>query len=741
MTRWSGAFIILFCLGWVGCSSEEVAIRDDGSVEPDPIIESEILPSETPILPPDLEKTSELTPSEAIQRFSRSGLMVGCAHDCSEIYVSHSQGVDVVNPETGALATQSVYRTSRVSSPAKILSAVNLGPFIVGADDEYKLHFLDINLSSDKEQTPVVLTGHTADIYTLEYIWMDNFNGDQRSYRDYVVSGGADKVLRIWDIEKQVLIHEIKSYTSIIYKTLKHSSKLYSIEENGKLHVLDLTNLSQETIIDTQIEGSIDISIIGSTVVIIGTSILQVRRFESLDKVEDEVLILDLLGGGLNVETFYNRVGEAYDYWVIFSTTSGRLYFYKLILNTNSNKYEFEKQKVVSSTFGLYRLKYGKFKDAHALYLQGFGGGIQIWNPLTQEKIKTLEERHSITSLYLSKDQLFTGSSDGIVRLWNIKNGTLIDKFTVSESIIGSVLLHEGILLAGDEAGVITAWDIAENKKLREFKGHEKWISKLDAHDHVLVSGSSDGSIRTWDVNTGKLLSGPFENKGVVSDLVLDVDEIASCDNYGNVYLRKLNGDLFWQVPETFTTTEKQRKKSEDPNWEYIDRKIECWSIAATQNRIITGHLGGKIQIWSRLTGEFIEEVDLHDSPVSEVAAIGSTIVSQGLKDGSLHIWHTQNDQKNKYDLFSKDAFFSVDEGSGDNLIRIASGKGGSIDIFEYENNGEAGTTRQVASKTKTKASFKKSMSFQVHSKNMKSVFRNNSSMDRVWRKIKSWFK
>jgi len=150
---------------------------------------------------------------------------------------------------------------------------------------------------------------------------------------------------------------------------------------------------------------------------------------------------------------------------------------------------------------------------------------------------------------------LASGGKDGIIRIWDGKNGDLITQFHKGEKSISDIawspngnllgtsagkhihiyywdsgeLLNEitansGVSdiswspdsekIAGSSSrdnntglpvGVINIWDVKDGNQNLELSGHDEWVSAVSwsPDSNLIASGSSDGTIRVWDSSNG----------------------------------------------------------------------------------------------------------------------------------------------------------------------------------------------------------------------------------------------
>ena len=109
-------------------------------------------------------------------------------------------------------------------------------------------------------------------------------------------------------------------------------------------------------------------------------------------------------------------------------------------------------------------------------------------------------------------DQLLAiGTDDGIIRLWRLADGQLVNILADQQAGVSSVEFSpDGRRLISSNGGdsTIRLWDVVSSERLLALGGHQKGneIVTFNPDGSVVASGGQDGTIRLWDARTGKLL-------------------------------------------------------------------------------------------------------------------------------------------------------------------------------------------------------------------------------------------
>ncbi|KAI9202511.1 WD40-repeat-containing domain protein [Polychytrium aggregatum] len=115
-------------------------------------------------------------------------------------------------------------------------------------------------------------------------------------------------------------------------------------------------------------------------------------------------------------------------------------------------------------------------------------------------------------------EHLAIGTSDGVVRLCNIKTGE-VTTFTAHSGAVTALSISQdgGILASGSLDKTIRLWSLDQTRNHLTLKGHKKGISSLAFvqvnSKELLVSRSKDGNYKYWDPITGLNVESPKDLK------------------------------------------------------------------------------------------------------------------------------------------------------------------------------------------------------------------------------------
>jgi len=138
-------------------------------------------------------------------------------------------------------------------------------------------------------------------------------------------------------------------------------------------------------------------------------------------------------------------------------------------------------------------------------------GILRLWELSTGREIRTFKGHwHFITSVAFSPDGKYalSGSADNLVKLWDVATGKEIATFSRHTKTVYSVAFSADgkYALSGGSDEIMVLWDIATGKLLKTFKGHSQAVmhGAFLKDGKYVVSGSNDGTIKLWDISTGE---------------------------------------------------------------------------------------------------------------------------------------------------------------------------------------------------------------------------------------------
>ena len=104
--------------------------------------------------------------------------------------------------------------------------------------------------------------------------------------------------------------------------------------------------------------------------------------------------------------------------------------------------------------------------------------------------------------------QVASGGEDGVVRIWDARDGQLLQELKGSDKSLrglGFDPVSGARIATGDSEGWLTMWDVAGATKQWRVRGHKRAVNDLvwNPSGRTFASASRDGTARLWRSDTG----------------------------------------------------------------------------------------------------------------------------------------------------------------------------------------------------------------------------------------------
>jgi WD40 repeat protein len=142
--------------------------------------------------------------------------------------------------------------------------------------------------------------------------------------------------------------------------------------------------------------------------------------------------------------------------------------------------------------------------DGSLLYSTGEDATVMVHHGKTGELLRSFgQQEASIRAIALSPDgrTLATGNTDGLIYLWAVADGNLIQTFEGNGSIQGLQFSPSGRTVASIGPNPeILLWDVPGKRLRTRLKEHEKAVTAIAwaSDGYTLISGSLDSTLKFW---------------------------------------------------------------------------------------------------------------------------------------------------------------------------------------------------------------------------------------------------
>jgi len=234
----------------------------------------------------------------------------------------------------------------------------------------------------------------------------------------------------------------------------------------------------------------------------------------------------------------------------------------------------------------------------------------------------------SIRGLQLSPEgtALFSGSSDKSVNMIDLNTGSVIwHQSKAHQSAISSMLLFGGQLFTGSDNGTVQVWDWRQKNSIMSFSENEDFIADMAYHDHELLCPSGDGTLSVFDLRKGKLeaMSDNLEDE-LLSIAVVKNNQKVVCGSQGgilNIFRYGYWGDVNDRFPG---------------HPESIDALVKM-----SENIVVTGSSDGLIRVVEILPNRLLGVVGEHENyPIERLKlSRDSNMLASCSHDNTVKFW------------------------------------------------------------------------------------------------------
>lgn len=159
--------------------------------------------------------------------------------------------------------------------------------------------------------------------------------------------------------------------------------------------------------------------------------------------------------------------------------------------------------------------------DNPFLYTGSSEGHVAIWD-VKELKVTTSFKTHSkaVKSLVLRDAILYTGSTDTNIASWDINQRKSINK-TSSKAEINALAISvaHNLLFSAENDKTIKVWDLHSLQYITTLNGHTRAVKALYVLGNYLFSGSNDQQVFVWNLNTQRVVKGLLGHEGWIRSI------------------------------------------------------------------------------------------------------------------------------------------------------------------------------------------------------------------------------
>jgi WD40 repeat protein len=249
-----------------------------------------------------------------------------------------------------------------------------------------------------------------------------------------------------------------------------------------------------------------------------------------------------------------------------------------------------------------------------------------------------------------------TGSSDGIVQLWDAASGTpkgdpiSIDPPAPGEPVVVSSVAFSPdgkAVAAGGSDGFVRLWDTASGKpviaprKASDVQGVRSVAFSVNGDR--LVSGGDDGTVRLWNPRSGQPIGAPamMPDESPVMSVAFSPPESFEATSGDRVAVGLFNGRI--EVVDGSTL------KSVSPGFVAHPDSVNSVAFSPGGSRIVSGGSDNTVRVWSAPFKPTLTDwigrpiggplLGHHGAVLSVVFNADATRIVSGGQDGSVRVW------------------------------------------------------------------------------------------------------
>lgn len=224
-------------------------------------------------------------------------------------------------------------------------------------------------------------------------------------------------------------------------------------------------------------------------------------------------------------------------------------------------------------------------QDSRLLYTGSYDNIIRVWDMRDWSLVKEIEEHKlPVNKLVLDGNYLYSASGDASVKIWDKHTMTLIKTLTthsdwraarMEKYPIWEMLIVDNKVYTGHVSGSIRIWDLTTDSLIKEIQAHSSDVTELITDGQYIYSGgaSRDKTVKIWTLEGDR--RGPVLNVGsAVGALAVDSDYLYVGVREGGVLVydksdwnlsRKLGNFTQDYTPELSSNEEEQSQLTFNP--------------------------------------------------------------------------------------------------------------------------------------------------------------------------------
>jgi WD40 repeat protein len=260
---------------------------------------------------------------------------------------------------------------------------------------------------------------------------------------------------------------------------------------------------------------------------------------------------------------------------------------------------------------------------------------IRVWDAESEAGSTVLRgHEHLITSVAFSPDGrwIVSGSWDNTVRVWDAESGAESAVLQGHKAMINSIAFSPDgqSIISGSDDRTIRVWDAEIGAEITAFRKHDREVTSVDfsPDGQQIVSGSWDKTIRVWNVKSGTEIAVHREHKHMVMSVAFSPDGRRIVSGSVNETTRVLDAE----------------SGAERAILQGHKFSVNSVAFSPDGRQIVSGSSDNTVRVWDAESGAEYAVLRRHEYSVASVAFSpdGRRIVS-GSQDNTIWVWNAEN--------------------------------------------------------------------------------------------------
>ncbi|MCL6589859.1 MAG: hypothetical protein K6U80_07900 [Firmicutes bacterium] len=454
------------------------------------------------------------------------------------------------------------------------------------------------------------LTGHAGIVNTL-VITSDS---------QYIISGAADRSIKVWDLESGMELFTLKGHTGPIKALVVTADgrRVVSGATDKTIKVWDLETKSELRCFEKHL-GPVNALVI-----------LRDNRRVISGSTDKTIRIWDI-ESGLELEVLQGHTSSV----TALAISPDGQYLVSASADNTFKVWNIERKIELRTIKGLsdsvYALQF--LPDGKRFIATAWDKTVKIWDLETGRELQAInsqngQEIYSLTVLSDGKRAL-SATLDHNLKLWDMETGQEIKTLPGHAGLITTlqILPDNRKVISGSYDKTLKIWNLESGVQQTAYTGHTGSIYTLGilSDGKRLISGSWDKTIRFWDIKTGAELG----NKIRYTDSIYALKALP--DGRRIVFVSR---DNLLKICNLSLGMEIDCLKGGHSDW------INCIAVIPRSQFIITGSRDKTIKIWDLQRRMEVHTLTGHTDWVNDLVVTqdGSALISAS-RDHTIMIW------------------------------------------------------------------------------------------------------